>query len=509
MPEPSLSELTNIPSDASLGTSGLTDFVPKMHEVNAQIYDAAKFKANMDWQKYQQFLANFKDVVKQGDDIAKMDLAAPDREYLQKQAADIFSEIAKNPKSSLGGQGMFDIQSKLQKLQSDATQSKQDNMFDAYHRAFLDRVPDMKTDTNKAKVESYLKDQKLGTRQPYMLDAPDPEFDANKLFSGIVKSSTRPFSENNINPVDVNGQPLKGYIQTETGDEVNPKSIRALWNLALTDNPDTARAIKKRYDTLPADIKKVYDANGGVAKFFDDLGASHLQAQFPDGSYAPTKEGNYRFNKKSDLKVDPNYLGAEKLAEQVRNDRAKTAVDLYDAKTRRINATKKDGSAIDNSIKGNALNGIPLSDETRADGEYNLTSGAGKRYLGQLQQVMGDKVLPDSIIQSDEPENAISIKVKGGIIQSISVKGKTYDRQEIANMQKARDKEAKGSEHMQFPLEQAYLSNSAVPTSTQKQTSEKKGVIPKGTILIGPNGKKVTTNRDITEEEATKAGFKQ
>lgn len=458
MPEPSLSELSNIQSDAALGTAGLTDFVPKMHEVNAQIYDAAKFKAQMDWAKYQQFLSNFKEIVKEGRDINQMSLASPDREYLQGQLADVFKQIAKNPKNNLGGNGLVDIESKLSKIQSDAAQSKQDNLFDTYNRAFLDRVPDMKTDANKAKVDGYL-NQKLGTRQPYMLDAPEPEFDANKLFSGILKSSTKPFSETKLNPVDANGVPLKGYIQTETGDEVNPKSIRGLWNLALTDNPKTAKSIQKRYDSLPKDVKDYYDKNGGVGKFFDDLGVSHLLAQFPEGSYTPTKEGNYRFNKKADLKPDPNYMKAEELDEKKREFNAKMSKDWYDAKTGRIRALKPNGSVIDNGVQGNALNGIPLTDETRADGEYILSSGAGKRYLGQLQQVMGDKILPDYIIKSDAPKDAISIKVSGGIIQSINVQGKEYDRQEIENMQKQRDKEAKGTNHQQYPLEQSYILN--------------------------------------------------
>jgi len=359
MSEPTLSELANIPSDAALGTAGMTDYVPQMHQVNQQIFEAAKFKASMDRQKYNQALQNFKDIVKDGSEIAKMDIAAPDREYLQGQLANIFSEIEKNPKSALAGNGMFAINEKLQKLASDATQSKQDNYFDKYHRAFLDRVPDMKTDENKAKVETFLPTQKLGERQPYMLDAPIPEFDGQALFSGLLKNSTRPFAENRLNPTDAEGNKLNGYIQTETGEEVSPKTLKGLWDLALNEHPAYAKSVKKRYDNLPPEIKKQYDAIGGVPAFFSDLGKSYLQAQFPEGTYEKTKDGNYRFNKKSELKPDPNYLAAQRLAEEIKQHKAQNGLAWYNAETARINATKpKEGATTNNPDNGNIIYGI-------------------------------------------------------------------------------------------------------------------------------------------------------
>lgn len=461
MPEPSLSELTNIPSDAALGTAGLSDYVPQMHQVNQQIFEAAKFKAQMDWTKYTQFLQNFKEVTKDANEIAKMDIARPDREYLQGELAGIFSEIEKNPKSSLGGKGMFDIQNRLQKVASDATQSKQDNLFDVYHRQFLDRVPDMKTDENKAKVDNFLTGQKLGQRQPYMLDAANV-WDAGKMYEGLIKQSTNPYSENKF-AQDEKGNKLQGYMpQVETGDEVNPHKVFELWKMAMK-NPEIKKGVESNYNKLPKEAKDKYEnGGGGLERYMADIGLGYLNAHFPEGSYDKTKEGNYRFGKKlSELKADPNYLGAERLAEQQRNDKEKNAIEWYNAKTGRIKATKSDGSIIGTGIQGNALNGIPLTDETKKDGEYTLTPQAGKQYLGQLQQVMGDKVLPDGLIKSNDEADAISVNVKGGIIQSIKVAGKVFTRQEIENMQKQRDKEAKGSEHQQYPLEQSYLSNNA------------------------------------------------
>lgn len=394
MPEPTLSELTNIPSDAALGTAGMTDYVPTMRETNQQIFQAAQVKAQMDRQKYMLFLQNYKDIAKDANEVAKMEVADSDREILQKEMADIFAQIEKNPKDALGGNGMFDIQKRLQKVTSDATQSKQDNMFDKYHRMFMDRVPDMKTDDNKSKVESYLSTP-LGKRQPYILDAPIPEFDSDKLFSGLLKNATRPFSTNELNPLDDTGKKLDGYIKTETGEEVNPKTIKGLWNLALTNHPALAKSISKRYNALPDDMKKQYDENGGVAKFYDDLGQSYINAQFPEGSYDATKEGNYRFNKKSELKPDPNYLATQKLAEEIKQHKAANGIAWYNARTSRINANKTPGqqTAEEKDAQGNIIYGLNVP--TIPGTDFQIKNGAIiDSKTGDVQPIDGDFELP-------------------------------------------------------------------------------------------------------------------
>lgn len=398
MAEPTLSELSNIPSDAALGTAGMTDYVPTMHNVNQQVFEFAKFKAQMDWTKYTTFLNNFKEISKDVNEIAKMDIAPNDREELKTEMGNIFTEIEKNPKQALGGNGMFDIQKKLQGLSSKATLSKQDNLFDKYHRMFMDRVPDMKTDENKGKVDNYLSKQKLGERQPYILDAPAPEFDGAKLFSGILKNSTKPFSASYLNPADEAGKPMEGYIKNESGDEVNPNSVQGLWGLALTEQPEVAKAINKRYNDLPADVKADYDKNGGVGKFFSDLGQSYLGANFPDGSYEKTKEGNYRFNKKSDLKTDPNYLAAQKLAQTIKDDKEKNGIAWYNAKTSRINATKPDKTDEKKTDNGNIIYGLngnlPGTGMQIKDGAVIDTKS------GEVLPVNGDFPIPASFFDN-------------------------------------------------------------------------------------------------------------
>lgn len=367
MPEPTLLELTNIPSDAALGSAGLTDYVPtSMRAVNQQMFEAAKFKAQMDWQKYTQFLQNFKDFTKDADAINDIETAAPDKPYLKKQMADIMATIAANPKSALGGNGMADLQAKLQKLKADAVQSKQDNAFDLYHRQFLDRVPDMKTDENKGKVESFLTKQKLGQRQPYMLDAAN-DFDAQAMATAVKKGSTTDFSEPTL--VGKDGEAGEGYIKTETGTELNPKAFLAQWDLGL-EQPKLKSAIQKRYDSQPDEIKKAYTKE----QWYHQLGVDHLNSIVPEGSYDKTDKGNYRFDKKSSLVPDQNYLKAQALAEQKREREQATALGWYNAHTARQNADKEKDVKEPEVIEQPAImlgNHIDRLKKDFATGKYN------------------------------------------------------------------------------------------------------------------------------------------
>lgn len=469
MPEPTLSELANIPSDAALGTAGLTDFVPVTRHVNQQIFEAAKFKANMDWNKYQSDLGNYKDLVKQGQDIADKDVAPQDRQYLQKQLADVFSEIEKNPKNNLGGTGLFNIQEKLSKVASEATQSKQDAAYDKWNRQHLAANPTMATDGNKQKIEGFLPSKPLGQRQLYILDPPDPVFDAGLLSGLVEKKTTDTYAKSYVS--DATGKPGKGYLYDEAGTEFNPKAYVAQWDLALKDDPKIAKAIEFQYNKQPEAVKKQFPTK---EEWYHQLGVEHALAIVPPGTEPElTEQGNVRYGKKTKISRDPSELDSKKLA-----------LNWYDAKTRRINATKSNGETIYNSSKGNALNGIPLTEVTKKDGEYDLTQYAGKQYLGQLQQVLGNKVLPDEILKSNDKEDAISIKVKGGAVQSINIGGKIYDRQEIENLQKSRDKERKGEPKMEYPLEQSY---------TQPQTQVK------GEVGFGDKLDKVISQSTLKE----------
>lgn len=323
MAEPTLSELTNIPSDAALGTAGLTDFVPVTRHVNQQIFEAAKFKAAMDWNRYQSDLGNYKELVKRAQDIQDKDVAPQDREYLQKQLADVFVEIEKDPKKNLGGNGLFAVQEKLNKVGSEATQSKQDAAYDKWNRQHLAANPTMATDGNKSKIETFLPSKPLGQRELYILDPPDPVFDAGLLSGLIEKKTTDTYAKSYVS--DATGKPGKGYLYDEAGTEFNPKAYVAQWDLALTDNPKIAKAIEFQYNKQPEAIKKQFPTK---EEWYHQLGVEHAQAIVPTGTEQElTDKGNVRYGKKSKITRDPS------------------ALDWYKAKTERLNATKPTGSA--------------------------------------------------------------------------------------------------------------------------------------------------------------------
>ncbi len=344
--EPTLSEISNMPSSADLGTAGMTAYVPTMRDVNARVFEAAKTKAAYEWDKYQSFLQQYNERVKSGQAALNQDLAPNDRVQLQNQMADVFNEIAKDPKNNIAGKGVFDIDQKLNSLVSNAATSRQDNDFDKEHRKFLIQYNGFNTEPNKAKVEGFLK-QPLGTRQPYLFDQPDPLLDAEKLSQGIYNEKDVTHTYTDPTFIGPDGKPGQGYIREESGTEFNPKAFMNKWNLQLSDNPDIAKGAKNNYDNLPPAIKDYYDKNGGVKAYFQKLGEDHLKAIIPDGSYTPTAQGNYRFGKTSKISPDSNYLGKEKLGETIRHNKAEEAKQAQDLAFKKFAFSVREGDKKD------------------------------------------------------------------------------------------------------------------------------------------------------------------
>lgn len=308
MPEPTLAEIANITADPERGTGTpavVIDQSRMVHELN----QGARYYAENQWRKYNQFLANKNDLFKNLDAIQSLSVAPQDKDYLTKQAGEILKDILNNPGIALGGKGYDQIQAKLAKYKGEAMLSKQNKLDDDTNKLFMDRNPELYTDENKKKSEDYWK-LPLGSRKPYMLDMP-VIFDERTAFEGIKKTATQPYAD----IVGPNGEPGgEGYI--ETGEEVNPNAIGELWNMIARGGQDKyghpiLKAIEKNYENLPPDQKAYYDKNGGLEKFFSDRGQQYLKAYFPEGSYQKTPEGNYRFGKK--LAADPNYLRQKAL----------------------------------------------------------------------------------------------------------------------------------------------------------------------------------------------------
>jgi hypothetical protein len=250
--QPSLTEITNIardPGEGSVSPRALINTQDLVHTVN----QAAQFKAENDWRKYGSFMNELKGVYKQLGEIQGLEVAQADRPYLQKQAADIFGEISKDPHGFFGGK-MADIEKKIGALRSQSTQSVQDKVFDDAHRAYIERDPTLQTDENKGIIDGYFK-QPLGQRKPYMLKLPslyNPQAIAEQINAAIPQK----FSQTTLSP---DGK----FLNTTTGIRYDEKQFKTLADqMFMMPDPKTGRSIGQeaadRLKALPPALQDHY-----------------------------------------------------------------------------------------------------------------------------------------------------------------------------------------------------------------------------------------------------------
>lgn len=257
----SLSEILNIRPNPEVAT-GTPAVVLDSTKLVDTLNRNAQFKAQMDWQKYTSFLNNYKDVVKDLAEVAKMDVATEDREKLQKDAGDIFNSIANDPRSFFqGGESMREVYSQLSQLQARATESKLNKTFDTAHRMYLERNPELNTPENQAKIQSYLQ-QPLGSRQSYTLDMPTL-FDSSAYGKAIMESPVvqRKTAESSI--VDENKQPGTKFIREVQKVKYDRNAFMQAWMNGLNTQQDKyghsiRGAVEQRFKQLPPELQKQY-----------------------------------------------------------------------------------------------------------------------------------------------------------------------------------------------------------------------------------------------------------
>lgn len=222
MAEPTLGEITNLKVDPELGT-GNTGYVIDNRDLVRNLTQAAQFKSQNGWKKYNLFLEDTKEKYKDAQEIASMDIAPQDRERLEKEMTGFLNDMATNPKdffSSVGSAKGKELQQRLIDWRKDATTSKNDNLWDKQNRKFLAENPDHDTPENRAKIEGFLTNQKLGGRQPYILDMPsayDPIALAKELNTAVEQKVAQP------------GMTSDGkFTYTETGAKYNPDQYRKI-----------------------------------------------------------------------------------------------------------------------------------------------------------------------------------------------------------------------------------------------------------------------------------------
>jgi hypothetical protein len=296
MPEPGLSEIVNMTVDPERG-SGNPAVVFDSKPLIAQINQAAQYKAENDWRKYNMFLGNLKDVYKDINEIAKMPVMTKDREALKEQMAGIVKGIASDPHGFFGGGAKYqETLANISKLQSDATESKQNNLYDEAHRNYFYRNPELDTQENRSLVDGYV-NQKLGSRQPYLMKLPGL-FDAKEMGSQI--SALIKESGTDENPTEDNQ-----FLKKRTWEKYDPNKFRTTAEQFLYQADKRGipvyETMAKRYEQLPEAVKQKYAGSADPVKEFylDSLGV-----------YRPQDSETI------DLVANPGYLEKEKLQSQ-------------------------------------------------------------------------------------------------------------------------------------------------------------------------------------------------
>jgi hypothetical protein len=310
--EPSLSELSNVPVDSSRGT-GTPATIYDNRELGRLLNDNAQQKAHYDWQKYNMFLGNLKDTYKDLGEISKQPVLEEDMPALRTEMATIIKDISKDPQSFFGGGAKYgEIQGKIAQLQSKATESKGNKLFDEAHRQFFYRNPELETPENKATIENFRK-QPLGARKPYQLTMPGL-VDMDELAKTINANVKKEESYSRATPDNQ-------FIEKGKSTVYDPQQFELLANAAYDQvdkrNIPIRETMQKRFQTLPPylqqQIQEQYKGQKDPVKawFVDDLKKRMLQDS----------------ETKDDLVPNPGYLDKEKLA-----------VDKYKAESGRISA---------------------------------------------------------------------------------------------------------------------------------------------------------------------------
>lgn len=274
----SLGEINSFRPDANQGT-GAPSAVLKDTGLVDNLMKGAQYNAEDKWRKYTTFLNTYKDFIKDVNAVQQLDVMDKDRPYLTSTAKDILSQIAEDPRAFFGAgntEKLAEINGQLAKLQGDATMSKQDNLFDKANRTFIAQNPDLNTDDNHALIDTFAKNS-LGQRHPYTLNLPS-SFDPYSLKKEILENPAVKLAFADSKLVGKDGVSAGDeFIQEITGNKYDRQRFLDLWNEGLFSKTDKyghsiQKAVTERYQKLPDEVKAEYEKNGGVQKFFNDLG---------------------------------------------------------------------------------------------------------------------------------------------------------------------------------------------------------------------------------------------
>lgn len=286
--EPTLGELTNIRSDADLSTGDVGVVTDDGSSLVRQLNQTAQFQANQEREKYNTFLENINGIYKDVDAISSLDVAQEDRPALDKQMFEVLNGVFKNPKDFYQNAGSpvgQELHKKIAQFRMNAIQSKQDKLFDAAHREYMSRNPELLTDKNKNNVQGYLK-APLGKRQPFTLELPGL-YDPAALGDQINKSIKQDYAHTGVS---ADGQ----FTYDEEGATYDPEAYRkraeAMYYLPDSRGQQLRTTLEGRFNSMPKEIQKKYE------KETDPVKAWYLDLQDQYRSPDQAKKSNIRAN---------------------------------------------------------------------------------------------------------------------------------------------------------------------------------------------------------------------
>lgn len=266
---PSLSELTHIPAESTVNPGVILDSRDAVHELN----QSAQFNAEMKQRKYTQGLENLKGIYQDLGAIQSTPVLQQDRPVLNQKMAAVLNTIASDPHAALGGPKFNEIQRQLGELRTLSTTSKQDNIYDDFHKKTLQSDPELATPENKSKVDGF-GSQPLGQRQKILLDTPvkfDPEAAMGKILQ--QKQVAVPYADTGFEG------PHNEWMTRTTGTTYGRSSALKLWNQGYETGTDANnQPIKKwaieqfeRIKKDPSQLQK-FGSPKDPQEFYENLG---------------------------------------------------------------------------------------------------------------------------------------------------------------------------------------------------------------------------------------------
>jgi hypothetical protein len=339
---PSLAELSPHGTDPELSSTGIPANVINNQVVADGLLKSAQFRAENKWRRYTQELANFKDVIKDAQDVAGIETMPQDSPALKKRLADVMGKISFDPHGFFSG-NLADVEKDLIGIKQDATKSGQQYLFDKFNREQIAKDPSFDTPQNRQLIDQY-GNADLNSRKPFLLRL-TPAFDFDTFDKGLRTASTTGTTSDEVGGVKVvNGEQQfdptgQGYIRTTTGTLLSKDKYLRGWDAGWnTENNQYGQPVKnivtEQYDDLVSKNPSIKDKFPTPFDYYHWLGESKFGSDKDITSDKTVKlAADPNFTKQQQLDIERGKLNVErgKLGLDWAKYNSSTGDDIYGA----------------------------------------------------------------------------------------------------------------------------------------------------------------------------------